>query len=178
MIWNEDCEHLQSQPFYQIMKSHFSQPGKSEDSDLPKREKKRDLRKLSHRLRTFSKNIPKLRCLEFAEAGFYQLFQGRTSLDIGCFHCNVQIQSVRLSQDPWMEPLRWSPNCKFVENKKGSAFIRDARKIFELEGEGPDNVHTEIIIETFLLQHNQTDEKDGPMPLDKENMNYIEEDID
>ncbi|PJE77412.1 hypothetical protein CI610_03665 [invertebrate metagenome] len=67
---------------------------------------------------------------ELAIAGFFYI--GVRDV-VRCHHCGITLTKWNVSDDPWIEHARWSPNCKFTIKRKGIAFVRAvARAVEEL----------------------------------------------
>ena len=149
LYWNDNCAFLKSRPDYEQLKrminalraTNFSD---DEDGFL--------FANCATRFSTFDKDLPKLACLEFARAGFYQMVNEKENLSVVCYCCGIKINSVRLSQDPWIEHIRWNRNCKHVMDKKGNGFIKGVLHALRTDGESPDDVFAEVIIETFIMK--------------------------
>lgn len=166
--WNQDCDFLKAVPEYQDVQTSADdirkfrqQTGVDRASVI--------FHTTSARLSTFDSSLPKLRCLDFAKAGFYQTSFATDCFSISCFSCAVHMYSVKLSQDPWIEHVRWSPKCQYILTRRGQQFVESILRVLAAENEG--DVHTEVVIETFVLK---TDRKDSEKEHVLKPCSYIE----
>ncbi|XP_053378484.1 death-associated inhibitor of apoptosis 1-like [Mercenaria mercenaria] len=68
-----------------------------------------------------------------AEAGlFYAGFSDCTR----CFYCGIGMRNWSEEDDPWIEHCRWSKNCSFVKQKKGSEFVNLVQMAVQFGNEG------------------------------------------
>lgn len=86
---------------------------------------------LAARMETFTaypKSLP-VKAHKLAEAGF--CYAG--CLDhVRCFYCGVGVKEWNLNEDPWEEHVRWSPQCGFVLQSKGRAYVEHVTCMFNL----------------------------------------------
>lgn len=77
----------------------------------------------SVRLNTFTNWPPNLRQrpTELAKAGFF--YCGEHD-NCRCFFCDGGLRNWEPNDDPWIEHVRWFPQCGFVRQSKGPEFIR------------------------------------------------------
>ncbi|XP_067929112.1 baculoviral IAP repeat-containing protein 7-like [Watersipora subatra] len=76
----------------------------------------------SARLRTFQRwpaSSP-LTGEQVCEAGFYYTGFGD---QVRCFYCLGGIKGWTVHDEPWEEHARWFPDCSYLLNKKGTAFV-------------------------------------------------------
>ncbi|XP_061171128.1 inhibitor of apoptosis protein-like [Saccostrea echinata] len=57
---------------------------------------------------------------DLALAGFFYAGDGDSTR---CFDCGVGLRNWDAEDDPWVEHARWSPNCRFVNDHRGSQFL-------------------------------------------------------
>lgn len=53
-------------------------------------------------------------------AGFFYSMNGDS---VRCYVCGIGLRNWDKDDDPWVEHARWSPNCSYVLDKKGRAFV-------------------------------------------------------
>jgi baculoviral IAP repeat-containing protein 2/3 len=90
---------------------------------------------VSHNMRFYKKRLKSLRYLEcgiskkqLAKAGFW-LING----ELRCFHCNLHLENVTDSIDPWIEHVRWQPKCSFLKMTRGILFMWSVRDVIKIE---------------------------------------------
>ena len=158
MIWNDNCAFLKSHRGLEGLK-----PLTSNQSLIDFCLNFRSASEFScccTRLSTFDSDLPMLKCLEFARAGFYQVFNEKETLCVICYHCGVKINSVQLIRDPWVEHIRRNPNCEHVIGKKGKDFIKGVLQVLRSDGESPDDVFVEVIIETIVMKQGREEDRE------------------
>ena len=155
LYWNDNCAFLKPRPDYEQLKRMINALRATEFSDD---EDRFLFANCATRFSTFDRDLPKLTCLEFARAGFYQMVNEKENLSIVCYSYGIKINSVRLSQDPWIEHIRWNRNCKHVIDKKGNGLIKGVLHALRTDGESPDDVFAEVIIETFIMKRGREEE--------------------
>ncbi|XP_014770937.1 E3 ubiquitin-protein ligase XIAP isoform X2 [Octopus bimaculoides] len=78
---------------------------------------------LHERIRTFQSWPHKKPSREWvAEAGFYQLGIDDT---VCCYMCNGHLREWDESDNPWIEHAKFFPNCLYLRNMKGDAFVAE-----------------------------------------------------
>ncbi|XP_078493058.1 E3 ubiquitin-protein ligase XIAP, partial [Ciona intestinalis] len=69
---------------------------------------------------------------EIAEAGFYFLGPGDL---VKCWYCGNKLKNFDVEDEPWMEHAKWFPQCEFLLQNKGHAFVANIQTTY------PRNVH-------------------------------------
>lgn len=90
-----------------------------------------------------------------AEAGFY--YTGNND-HVRCFYCGIGLQNWDSEDNPFVEHARWSSECQYLKDKKGSDFIgtvQDAVRRVQME----EAFNTDGIAETFESDN----EEDGTL---------------
>ena len=77
---------------------------------------------LTRRLATFSRwpRWGKLRVENACDAGFF--YVGFAD-EVGCFYCGGYLKQWEDTDDAWTEHARWFPECEFLKQLKGQAYI-------------------------------------------------------
>ncbi|XP_053564847.1 baculoviral IAP repeat-containing protein 7 isoform X2 [Bombina bombina] len=64
---------------------------------------------------------------QLAQAGFF--YTGHTD-NVKCFHCDGGLRNWERGDDPWREHARWFPECEFLVQSKGQAFVRTVQEAY------------------------------------------------
>lgn len=78
---------------------------------------------LKRRMESFGRSFPIIGIspFEFADAGFYSIgIQDYTR----CFYCGVGLRGWDDTDDPWKQHAKFSLSCKYLQDKKGRAFVQ------------------------------------------------------
>ena len=129
MVWNDNCSFLKSHKSYERLKPLMSHPSYEQSKPYFKQSptlmdlcvdciRAFEFSSCYKRLSTFDRYLPILKCFEFARAGFIQVLNEEENLSVICYRCGIQMHSVQLQQDPWVEHIRWNPNCTHVIKEK------------------------------------------------------------
>ncbi|KAJ8314616.1 hypothetical protein KUTeg_006766 [Tegillarca granosa] len=64
---------------------------------------------------------------QLVEAGFY--YTDSTDV-VRCFHCDIGLAEWDVQDDPWVEHARHSPQCFFLREKRGTAFVDNVQQFW------------------------------------------------
>ncbi|KAK3577776.1 hypothetical protein CHS0354_010979 [Potamilus streckersoni] len=99
---------------------------------------------------------------EMAECGFY--YTGQEDI-VQCFYCGGGLKQWQSDDDPWIEHIRWYPNCSYVHKKKGREFVisQQAAKIANIiaartEGSEENESSENNVLESADDQNEETEE--------------------
>lgn len=65
-------------------------------------------------------DLPLLNATTAATAGFLYTGPGDR---VRCYHCDIGLRNFELTDEPWIEHAKHSPNCKFLLEQKGKEFV-------------------------------------------------------
>ncbi|XP_053564837.1 baculoviral IAP repeat-containing protein 7 isoform X1 [Bombina bombina] len=88
---------------------------------------------------------------QLAQAGFF--YTGHTD-NVKCFHCDGGLRNWERGDDPWREHARWFPECEFLVQSKGQAFVRTVQEAYLSSPESSP--------ETRQLDRRQVSSTDSP----------------
>uniref|UniRef100_A0A0B6YY81 Uncharacterized protein n=1 Tax=Arion vulgaris TaxID=1028688 RepID=A0A0B6YY81_9EUPU len=99
------------------------------------------------------KNWPKsapLRPDALADAGFSYLEKDD---HVQCFLCGTILSNLQLGDDPWFEHAKQSPDCNYVNTRRGSEFVRQVHNHLSNGAHKSSSYETGTTQNTFTVAH-------------------------